>query len=287
MVYDIAWIQKKRDEMSDYEFSCQMMNDPLPAHARLWSEECEHFVSLREAAGPGVIFVMSDPAPRGVGSISSIKEKERADASKDWWSIAVVKLKVSGQRQEKILLDGIHSQDWSRDEGYDRACDLMVRWGTPYFFEEFYGGFSEDQTEKFVARARLKGVSPYLEAHGGRLLLPRFSDSHASGAKNMRFEALCSAARRQEFLICKETVPDDFLYGDNDKIGALPQLRSWRPLTKGRNSLKWDDDGDVLSRCTDSALQAFAPRPVLVDAFADIEEEEGYGSPQRSRYCNI
>lgn len=284
VLYTRDEIETKAEKMTRYEFSCQMMNDPLPEGDRAWNQsQCEHFCTIREASGPGRIFVLSDPAPRDAGSLSGTGEKERGDASKDWWSICVVKIVARGQRQQMILLDGVHSQDWSTGQGLDEACRLMSKWGTNLFFNESYGGLGADYSERMFERAKLANVSVYRNKKGK---LPRFNDSHASGAKNHRFEALCDAAREANVLIC-ETVPEDFLHGDGDKTGALTQARQWRALHRGRNTLRFDDDADVWSRCTDSALQEFAPKPDMTgwDPF-DVEDEDGH-EQQRTKYLGF
>ncbi|MDH3629318.1 MAG: hypothetical protein OES25_16905 [Acidobacteriota bacterium] len=278
-------IERKRRGMTKFEFSCQMMNDPLPDSDRMWKQsECEHFISIKEAAGPGRVFILSDPAPRAVGSLSGVGEKARGDSSKDWWSIAVVKIVARRGRQQKVLLDGVHSQDWTASQGCDEACRLLGKWGTNLFFNEMYGGLGADYSDQMFEAAKRAGVSIYRDKKNR---LPRFNDSHASGAKNNRFEKLCSEAENGDILIC-ESVPEEFLYGDGGKTGALTQARNWRSLAKGRNTLKWDDDADVWSRCTDSALLEFAPALSQYDPFEEyLFGEDSDEPPQRSRYCAV
>lgn len=265
VLYPRGWIEQKREEMrseaSEFFFSCQMMNDPLPDTARMWHEEtCEHYCSLEDAMkGPGRIFVLSDPAPMNVGSLSGISERLRGDASKDEWAIAVVRLRVRGQRKEAILLDGSASKRWSTRDGLQEACRLMMRWRTNMFFNEYYGGLGADYSDSMFDVANTSGVRVYRDRNGK---LPRFADSHSSGAKNQRFEKLCDKARAGEFLISK-SVPEAFLTGDNDRFGFIPQVRNWRVLVKGRNTLRFDDRADIVSRCTDSELQRFAPKEDL------------------------
>ncbi|RKZ14227.1 hypothetical protein DRQ53_12045, partial [bacterium] len=219
-VYADKYFKKKRREMTGYQFSCQMMNDPLPDEDRAWNQElCEKTTTFVEAGkGNGEVFVLSDPAPRQVGSLSGIGEKARGDASKDFWALAVVRIRVWGVIQQIILLDGVASRDWPTDQGLAAACTLMKKWNTNKFFNETYGGLGADMSDRMLHIAPQNGVRPYLDTKTGRL--PRFSDSHASGAKNLRFEALADRAKRGEFLIC-DSVPDAFLHGDGDKTGFL------------------------------------------------------------------
>lgn len=290
VLYTREVIESKRREMSRFSFSCQMMNDPLPDTERMWDAASETYCTMKEAAeGNGRVFVLSDPAPKGSGSLSGVGEKQRGDGSGDWWSIAVVRLRVNGSRLQAILLHGEHSRDWTPRAGLDAAAQLMSTWGTNLFFNESYGGLGADYTEEMIRVCDEKGITrPHLEKVGKAWKLPKFDDSHASGAKNLRFESLCDWMRRGDFLIC-ESVPDAFLHGDGDKVGLLPQGRNWRALPKGRNTLKWDDDADVTARCTDTALRRFAPKPssLLMGGWNPLDVEEQDMDPGRSRYCGI
>ena len=281
-------IEKRRRQMSDYHFSCQMMNSPKTAGSRLWVQsECERFCSLQEAyRGDGRIIVLSDPAPKDVGSHSGIKEAERADGSGDYWSTAVVRIRQKGLRRQAILLDGDHSNKWGRDKGLGVAINFMAhpRYRTDLFYMERYGGLGQDWTQDVIRICDEKGVPrPMLEDSGGHRIMPKFSDSHAAGAKNMRFESLCEWAKRGDFLIC-ESVPDEFLYGDSATTGLLTQARKWRPLRRGRNNLKFDDDGDVTSRLTDSALEKHTLL-LLSDNQMEDEDYDDDGYESQSRYC--
>jgi hypothetical protein len=154
----------------------------------------------------------------------------------------------------------------------------MRKWGTQYFFNEAYGGMIADYTEDALKAARRNGVPLYLEDKGQ---LPQFRASYGKGAKNVRFSALADWARSGRFYICAETMPDDEL----EKF--LSQARTWLPLPNGRNTNKYDDAADIVSRCTDPALQKFAPNaqsapmsPLLQEMDPEGWEEVGY----RSRY---
>ena len=286
-------IERKWKTMdSEYIASCQLMNDPLPMSSRVWvAEDCEHpKITVKQAMEhPGRIFVLSDPAPKGPGSLSGVKERERQDGTGDFWSIAVVRLRANGDRLQSILLYGVHSRNWSSSDGFAEIARLMRVWRTNLLFNESYGGLGADYTQEAIHACRSAGVNLYLDKVANVYRLPRFSDSHASGAKNLRLEALTDWARRGDFLICDEC-PDEFLEGEPDRLGSndiglLTQARKMRPLTKGRNNLKYDDDFDVTARSTDSALQKFAPRPHLVtepDEWSPFRipeaEEEVHGS---------
>jgi len=272
-----AEIERKWAAMdSEYIASCQLMNDPLPISARVWvKEQCEHPpVTIKQAMeGPGRVFVLSDPAPKGPGSLSGVKEKERSDGSGDYWSIVVGRLRVLGDRLQAILLYGCHSQYWTSSDGMDECARLMSVWRTNLLFNESYGGLGSDYTDMAIAACNAASVRLYLEKAGGIYRLPRFSDSHASSAKNLRCEILTDWARKADFLIC-DTVPEIFLHGPAEQfgtkdIGLLTQARKMRPLGKGRNNLKYDDDFDVTARLTDSRLRDFAPSVSRIRSTAD------------------
>jgi hypothetical protein len=257
--------QIRRDpNMNSFLFSCQYMLDPLPAGERRWQKGEEQGCTVKEAGGPGVVFVLSDPAPAGI-SLRGEKDKQRGESGKDWWSLAVVKIRVRTDYQEIILLHGEHGQTWGLSEGHARACKLLQRFGTRYFFNESYSG--DSWTDDFLSVARSMGVRPYLEKREGHWKLPKYKDSYSKNQKNLRFGELCDRNNRGEFVIC-DSVPDDFLYGDRNHTGFLTQMRKWMPLQNGRNNLKWDDDGDVVARATDSGLQKFAPKTEFAGSVA-------------------
>ena len=156
------------NEMGQMAYALQRMCDPVPPSELPWPPGFSGFISLKEAAGPGTIFVLGDPAPWKIGGFKGLSEKKRGDGTKDYWSFAVVKLRVNGTRQEVILLDGSHSQEWDIDPGCDEACRLMKKWGTNKFFTEDPNTYFEPMR----AAARRNGVSlmqarKYSVARGG------------------------------------------------------------------------------------------------------------------------
>jgi hypothetical protein len=253
------------------DFSPQMMNDPSPAGEKPWdASRCEHYVSMKEMVrygGPAVRFVLSDPAPAKVGSFDDDRKK-RLDGSKDFWATAVVEIRTHESRQEIILLDGVHSRDWGRDEGFEQICRLMKKWATPYVALESTGQAIALYEDDLRQSARKVGT-PYT--------FVKLANTYKG--KNVQFRGLADKALRDEFLIC-ETVPPDFLRT------FLDQAREWRPLSSGRNSLKYDDVANCVSFSVDPALQEYAPQPMLRDPF-DALDEELEGSVAYSRYCGV
>jgi hypothetical protein len=276
-------IERKRRGMSPFHFSCQMMNDPLPDEERRWdrSIESELFIDDKEAfRHPGRVFVLSDPAPRGIAPTTE-KAKQRADGSKDFWAIAVVMIRTNNARQEFILLDGEASKDWSKDQGLDVACRLMTKWRTNLFFNESVGGFIDDYTESMRAAGRRNGVNVRMDEQTKKLL--KFKSIHGAQAKNTRITNLCDYSRDGRFFILKRC-NEKFLVGDGEYSGFLTQIRKFRPLASGRNNLRHDDHIDATSRLTDSALQRYAPQPMMVD-FGAAEQSDLESYRRRFRYC--
>ena len=251
-------IQLRRREMGESDFAFQYMNDPSPSGDKPWNaEQCEQIIGIKQsddmpgAAGQGSVFVISDPAPAQEGSIRQDGEKFRADGTKDDWAFSVVKIKMHNNLQIGVLLDLSSSKEWTKSAGLDEACRLMRKWNTNKFFNEAYGGLIADYTEEMRKAARRNGVPLYLDVKGQ---LPSFKASYGKGAKNQRFSSLCDWAKTGRFYICGETVPE----GELEKF--LSQARTWLPLPNGRNTNRYDDSADAVSRITDPALQEYSPK---------------------------
>ena len=264
-------------QMRENDYASQRMNDPTPKGAIPWTTSAERTcgMSRRQDGFPGVanlagtIFILSDPAPRATSQQNS-KELERGDGSKDYWSIAAIMRAIHEQLELIILLDGIHSQNWNRTEGLRQAAILMKKWTTPYFFNENYTGGQGDYTEDMRVVCNQMGV-PLFTENG---LLPKYNNSYSAGAKNNRFASLASKNDVGEFLICDETCPKEFIYGDERLTGFLTQIRKLRPLPQNRNNLRWDDDADVVARGTDSKLRHLAPVVRSTSRMDEIRERE-------------
>ena len=279
-------IQLRRREMGESDFAFQYMNDPSPSGDKPWDVGCEQIIGMRAvgslpgASGPGAIFVLSDPAPAKEGSIKQDGEKFRADGTKDDWALAVVKLKNHNGMRIGVLLDLSTSKEWTMAEGLDEACRLMRVWGTNKFFNESYGGLVASYTREATDASRRNGVPMYFDKNGQ---LPGFEASYGKGAKNQRFSLLAGWAKSNQFYICGETVPADEL----EKF--LGQARTWLPLPNGRNTNRYDDSADVVSRITDPALRHFAPMPEIATMSPFMDELDPDGSyademSYRSRY---
>lgn len=242
VLFPMEIIKKKRAEMGESEFAAQMMNDPSPSFEKPWdSRVCERFVKIDYAHGPGVTVVLSDPAPAQIGSALGIEEKQRADGSKNFWAIAVVRFKSHGERREIILLDGSASQGWDTDDGFSEMCRLLIKWRARYYAIEKTGQAVAFYTADMLRIARQMGVS----ARAIDLTM-------TYKGKNIQFKALADRAKMDELLIA-ETVPKDFL----DPF--LQQARDWRPLPGGRNTNKFDDHANVVSFATDPVFLKYAP----------------------------
>ena len=267
-------LKLRLEEMGASDFAFQMMNDASPAGEKPWNaSECEHFMTLKELANvKRTVFVLSDPAPAKVGSQTGIGEQKRGDGSKDDWATAVVAWCVDRQRKFAVLLDGSFSKQWGRSAGLDEICRLMSKWSTNKVGVEAYGGLQVDYEKDMREAVKRNGVNG--------LNWIKFKNSYQSGAKNVRFEALADLAKVERFYIA-ECCPESF----RDKF--LDQCRGWRPLQKGRNTNKFDDCADVVSRSTDSALQEFTAQ-VVMNVHDFFGENDGEDYPQaRSRYCGV
>ena len=254
-------MEKKRAMMNAADFDAQMMNDPSPSGDKPWdSAACEHYMSPRQARSThGSIVVLHDPAPARQGSAAGVKEKERADGSKDDWAIAVVKRGYIGQRDVLILLDGDTSKDWTTPAGFDRGAMFQNKYNTPYVGVEQYGGLSADyQREATMAADRANTPGRRVVRLGG----------NAAGAKNVRFANLAGWAAEGRFYI-SEGCPPAFV----EKF--LSQARDWRPIAgTGRNTLKYDDAADIVARGLDPELDEFVPTADTADWAAESDDLE-------------
>jgi hypothetical protein len=289
---------EKEQRESKGQFAEQIMCDPEPKSDLRWHAGCEHWTSVRRTEtapgieGAGAIFVLSDPAPYLQGGYKGLGERKRQDGTKDYWSLAVVKLRPRGDVLDRILLDGAHSQEWGHRQGADEAVRLMKKWRTSLFFSE-----NPDEHWPHMLEAGLRaGCSMRRGRDNGPLC---FESYNRSDRKNADFFDLCDTAQRGELWICApapgqsrtadHTCPDEYLYGDRQHTGFLTGARKWRKIAEGRNNLRFDDDPDVVARSTDPALLSFAPRPhVQTRREPDWEDQEAAdGQARRSRYCAV
>lgn len=249
------------------DFAPQMQNDPSPAGEKPWNrEECEHYITLKEAAGPGALIVLSDPAPAKTGSMDARGAKWRGDGTKDDWATCVVKVRRRGLRREVILLDGRRSKEWDVDAGFDVICDLKRKW----------------HANKHAVEATGQAIALYEHTHrqasrrAGVPFAPvKLEGTYRGQAKNAYFSALASLAKNDEFLICAESCDKDFL----DTF--LAQAREWRPQDNGGNSLRYDDCANVVSFGTDPAVTGLAPvvpEDHTWSPFQRLDKDEGYSN---------
>ena len=278
VLYTRQQIEDKRADMTEWQFAAQMMNDPIPASERIWdSTVCEHAITPEEATGPGRLVVLSDPAPKGVGSLSGKMERERKDDTKNYWATCVEKLRVHGNRQEIILLDAQASKEWTKDDGFDEIAEFAKFWNTNLVGVEVTGQAIALYEEDLKKSAR----------HVGARITPIKLAWTYLGKKNY-FEHLASRAMRTEFLYVE---PIRGFQRDYRKYREFleiffEQARTMR-FHGGRPAVKFDDHYNVVSFGTDAALQQFAPKPHNVSPLDRLEHEEHTPYRQRTRYTSL
>ena len=270
---------KTEEKQMKSDFMPQIMCDPEPESEKPWGKGCEQFCGKQKRGdmpgamdGPGVIVVLSDPAPWKEGAYGSLTEKIRGDGTKDYWSIAVLRLRAREDLSEGILLDGAHSLSWGDDDGLDIAAGFMKQYKTNLFV-------SEDQNawfEPMVRAARRNAVSYRRAKNGGPF---KYEIYNQAKRKTKAFAALADWARNGQFYICDETCSDEFLYGDREHTGFLTQARKCRPVAQGKWNLRFDDDIDVVSRIRDPIFTRLAPREEVKDGMSRVwwapkQEEE-------------
>lgn len=234
-------LERLEDEMGQ-DFAPQMMNDPVPPGELPWNRDCETIITLKEAAGQGVVIALCDPAPAKVGSVDTRQATRRGDGTKDEWAWAIVKLRRVGMRREVILLDGDASRDWDLQEGFDRGAELMRKWHVKRHAIEHSGSLTNIYPNEMRNACRRNGVvySPLI-----------LTGQRNANSKNVYFSSLASMASADEFMIC-DSVPEKFMEG------FLDQCRNWRPSSTG-NGLRYDDRANVVSFATDPAVLSLAP----------------------------
>lgn len=292
------WGKEKKNLLRDQRqmrsnFGPQIMCDATPTSERAWNQlSCETYCRIRQAngvpgasEGAGLVVVLSDPAPFMSGSYRSLAEKLRDDGTKDYWSLAVVRIRVRNDLLEAILLDGAHSQEWGEEEGCSVAAGLMKKYRTNIFI-------SEDPDlyfERMIAACRQVGVSYRKAKNGGP---HKFAIFNKANRKRQAFTALATMARDGLFYICEESCSKEYLHGDGDHSGFLTQARKLVYQPDGKSNLRYDDDADVVSRLTDPVIRELAPMPGInkIDSpWNPLNDgEQPHEEPYiRSRYCAI
>ena len=255
-VMTMEQIEKKKGVMGP-DFSTEMMNDPSPSGEKPWrADKCEHVISRKDAEGPGLVVILSDPAPATVGDIASSPRRENRE--KNAWAIAAVKLQRHEGKSRYILLDGEQSRDWPPSVGWRRMMDLAKKYGASHFAIEKTGQATAFYESDFLDAARevkIRAVSIDL--------------SMTYQGKNHQFGVLADRAAEEMFLIC-ESVRPSFLEP------FLDQARNWRPmgtahggLSGSRNALAFDDCANVVSFCVDPALRRYLPVTITQNWLAE------------------
>jgi len=253
-----------------------MMLDRSAKQNRVWdATSCEHYCSLKEAAGEGWVVALGDPAPRAVGSIGGRDERFRKDGTKNWWANVVVKLRRKGELRQIIWMDAEQSRDWGLDDGMDRLVKLAMKWhakegyaettSTPVYSESFYRAKRE-----FGWKGRAIGSNKKFDSDD------RLKQTYNAEAKTTYMTALCSRAKDAEFVIC-ESVPKEMVQV------FLGQARGFMPLN-GKTGIPFDDLMNAISFSTDPYFSAKYPKvseEFSASPFKVREEEDDFAGGSR------
>ena len=258
-------IDQERQEQGATMFAFQMMNDPSPSGEKPWvPSECEHACTIKEAAGPGWVVALGDPAPRAVGSVGGRDERHRRDGTKNWWANAVLKMRLKGQLRQMIWLDGEQSRDWGLEEGMGRLVKLGMKWRANEYYAEststpIYQEKLIEAKKEFGAKGYVIGSRKQVDADD------RLKQTYNAGAKNLYLAALADRAKNSEFYIA-DSVPKELV-----EI-FLAQMRGFMPLPDGRTGIPFDDLANAL---------AFGTDPYFKRRYAAVDEEFSGWSPYR------
>jgi len=241
----VAKLRDLKKEMGP-DFATQMMNDPLPETERVWvPTRCEHYIDVRDIK-PHRILVLSDPAPRAMGSGDNRMERQRGDGSKDYWAIAVVGIQRRGDVVQRILLDGDFSREWDEFEGCEVAAGFQQKYHTPHVAFDEIGRKWAEFHRKICIRlgARYSWISMKSLMKG----------------KAFRISRLAALAANGEFLVSK-TCPPAFLEEFLSQIRRYPQVR-------------YDDVIDSVALCVDEAINDHIPTTIAPEAWNPYRQSE-------------
>ena len=308
------------------EFRPQMGLDASPQGVKAWNEECEVWItdegkpktrgpaaflkivedSHRDEVvtwkGPGFIAILSDPAPAGEREETVALGEDRPAGKKDYWSISAYKVRWRGDLLETFLLDGAASKEWSKKRGCQIAAKMALRWNTPFILHEAYGGLSIEYWSEQELACRNLGIPLMKKDREDKTIA--FKMGREANAKNKRIAGLIATARADGFYMRQPKESEGayklWLHGDgkNAHSGLLPQLRSFLPTGKGKNSLRFDDHADNAGRCRDPIVVSYAPRinPTRASMEGDQSSTRNHRRlhrmslediPSRARYIKI
>lgn len=305
-----------QDEMKA-QFAPQMMCDPSPTGAKPWGEVDSRSLMIgdqptKDGSVPGLheggtYVVLTDPAPKDVGSSDFTAAKARADGTKDYWTIAVFLLRWRGNRLERILVDGIASRFWNIAEGFDRWAGMMVSYGTNLGFYEDYGmgGNLRREARQSCIRSNAHWFA-MSDADPEKVKEAKLAGNR-TGEKNLRFADLASAALiRTVWVYYEERHSTEeykrFLWGPGgcwDSMEArgskhecfFSQAEGWRPEAPQVNGLMYDDHADIAARIMDGRFEKYAKRirsKLGAPTWRDhIRAERRTSRQSRVRYLNV
>jgi hypothetical protein len=239
-------IAEKLRQMGHVTFAMQMMNDPLTEEMKAWREEDETECDFDEVK-PGVTMVLSDPAPKGVGSADKTKAKMRGGHG-DYWGISVVRFVIHKHLLIRYRLYAIQSNKWTWDEGMDQILDLCEQFGVRKVCIEEGSQNKGMHRDRLYERARKRGFPR-----------PKFIDMKSfNKGKDWRHAGLSALNSSGEWVFVNGLIDEGTAELERQQCRNHPQSR-------------YDDLMDSDSLCVDPAVVAEAPKadkfiPKLINA---------------------
>jgi hypothetical protein len=228
-------IQEKMRNMTHNNFALQMMNDALTEQMKAWRDEDETECEFDEVE-TGVTMVLSDPAPKGIGSVDKTKAKMRGGTG-DYWGISVVRFVIRKHLLIRYRLYAVQSNTWTWDEGMDEILDLCEQFGARKVCIEEGSQNKGMHKDRLYERARKRGFPR-----------PKFIDMKSfTKGKDWRHAGLAALNSSGEWVFVTGLIDEGTEKLEREQCRKFPQVR-------------YDDLMDSDSLCVDPAVVAEAPK---------------------------
>ncbi|HUW31076.1 MAG TPA: hypothetical protein VM223_05640 [Planctomycetota bacterium] len=235
VLFPLDIIQEKQRQLGPVAFAMQMMNLPLTEEMRAWRQQDEQ-TCLFEDMPPGVTIVLSDPAPKGAGSVDKANEKKRGGEG-DFWAISVVRFVKKKNRLIRYRLESVQSRTWTWDEGIEKCLDMCERWGTKKLCIEEGSQTKGMHQDKANELARKRGLPK-----------PAFIKMKSfNQGKAWRHAQLAGLNSSEELIFVTDLVDEGTQKLELQQCRDFPQCR-------------FDDLMDATALCTDPAVIEVAPK---------------------------